>query len=133
MTTDSRGGRGGHRLGRGAFDNYVVDRSYGNESHIFGQADIESSRASPSELLESSPTPVRPSNLSFRKSTAEEERIKKLASKEREEMRRQNARTQADRAREQAEVARESFWQMKSRYVEESLDVAARFYTLLRS
>jgi hypothetical protein len=136
MVSDSRVGRGRGRassslgargLGRGAFNNSVIDRSFGNESHLFRQADIESSVASPSELRESPVAPVRPLNLSYRKSTSEGER------KKREKIDRQNARTPVDRGRMQAEAARGSFQQIKSRYGRKSLDIVAGIWALLRS
>lgn len=73
-------------------------------------------------------------NLSRRKSPSEENRREeKLQREKQEEIHRDHARNPVNRGRMQAEAARESFWQMKTRYVEKSLDLVARLISALNS
>jgi hypothetical protein len=130
----SRAGRGssniGRRFGRSHVlpDTSIDDRSFGNESRIFGDAGLESSVASPSEIgtPESPPAPVRPLALSSRSQREARERL------EREEIHRDNARKLVARRREQATATHAAISQWKTRWTEKGLNGAANLIAHVR-
>ncbi len=136
---DARGGRTSSSFGRrsrvGAPQQFVDDRSYGNESSIFGAVGLESSLVSQSELggiPEPLPAPARPVGLNRRKVPAAKARREEIDREEREEILRDLARAPVTCGREQAEASTESFAHLKDRYVEKCLAIVANMVMCIR-
>ena len=122
----SRGGRGGRQA---ASSTLGPDRSFDNESHIFGEAGIESSVISSSELGGIPEVPEPPVQPVANRRLTKQERERQ----EQEEVLREIARTTvAGRARVQATAAADSFSRIVSQSGDKALDLLSTLISWFR-